>query len=329
MTILQGKMPKKILFDTDPGIDDACAILLALASPELSLEGLSVVHGNCSLEQGITNALSVLELANASHIPVARGCDLPLVQPSLLAPETHGDTGLGYAKLPEPRAKSISQHGIDFLIETILASPGEITLVAIAPLTNVALAIRREPRIVDALKELIIMGGALRHEGNTTALAEFNTYVDPHAAQIVYHAGFPTTLVPLDVTYQCILTPGDVNRLQNIDSPITKFVADATRFYMEFHDEYQQIEGCVINDPLALALTFMPELCTYQELPVEVDLSGGISMGKTVADFYNYGKKPANMNVALGVKARDFIDLFVERIERLAVSMPPSGAVED
>src|SRR6266511_793835 len=329
MTILQGNMPKKILFDTDPGIDDACAILLALASPELSLEGLSVVHGNCSLEQGITNALSVLELANASHIPVAKGCDLPLVQPSLLAPETHGDTGLGYAKLPEPQTKSVSQHGIDFLIETILASPGEITLVAIAPLTNVALAIRKEPRIVKALKELIIMGGALRHEGNTTALAEFNTYVDPHAAQIVYHAGIPATLVPLDVTYQCILTPDDVNRLQKIDSPITKFVAEATRFYMEFHDEYQQIEGCVINDPLALALTFVPELCTYQELPVVVDLSGGISMGKTVADFYNYGKKPANMNVALGVKARDFIDLFVERIERLAVSMPPSGVVED
>src|SRR5512138_3157004 len=144
-------MPKRILIDTDPGIDDACAILLALASPELSLEGLSVVHGNCSLDQGTTNALSVLELANAGHIPVARGCDLPLVQPSLLAPETHGDTGLGYAKLPGPRAKPIGQHGIDFLIDTILASPGEITLVAIAPLTNVALAIRKEPRIIKAL----------------------------------------------------------------------------------------------------------------------------------------------------------------------------------
>jgi purine nucleosidase len=311
-------MPKKIVVDTDPGIDDACAILLALASPELSLEGLTVVHGNCSLEQGTINALSVLELANAGHIPVVKGCELPLVQPSLLAPETHGDTGLGYAKLPGPRAKAISRHAIDFLIETILASPGEITLVAIAPLTNVALAIRQEPRIVDAIKDLIIMGGALRHAGNTTALGEFNTYVDPHAAQIVYQAGIPTTLVPLDVTYQCILTPGDVNRLLNMDSPITKFVADATRFYMEYHDEYQQIEGCVINDPLALALTFMPELCTYQELPVEVDLSGGISMGKTVADFYNYGKKPANMKVALGVQARDFIELFVERIERVA-----------
>lgn len=313
-------MPKKILFDTDPGIDDSCAILLALASPELSLEGLSVVHGNCSSEQAATNALSVLELANAGHIPVAKGCESPLVQPSLLAPETHGDTGLGYAKLPEPLSKPIAQHGIDFLIERILASPGEITLVAIGPLTNIALAIRKEPRIVEAVKELIIMGGALRHEGNTTALAEFNTYVDPHAAQIVYHAGIPTILVPLDVTYQCILTPGDVNRLRKIDSPITQFVADATRFYMEFHNEYQQIEGCVINDPLALALTFAPELCTYQELPVEVDLSGGISMGKTVADFYNYGKKSANMKVALSVRARDFVDLFVERMESLAHS---------
>jgi inosine-uridine nucleoside N-ribohydrolase len=311
-------MPKRILFDTDPGIDDACAILLALASPELSVEGLSIVHGNCSLEQATVNALSVLELADADHIPVVRGCELPLVQPSLLAPETHGETGLGYAKLPAASLKPIHQHAVDFLIEQILASPGEITLLAIGPLTNVALALRQEPRIVRALKEIIIMGGALRHEGNTTALAEFNTSVDPHAAHIVYHAGIPTTLVPLDVTYQCILTPDDVSRLLKVDSPITRFVADATRFYMEFHDEYQKIAGCVINDPLALALTFMPELCTYEELPVDVDLSSGMSLGKTVADFYNYGKKPANMKVALGVRARDFINLFIERIEMLA-----------
>lgn len=313
-------MPKRILLDTDPGIDDACAILLALASPELSVEGLSVVHGNCSLEQGTMNALSILELANAGHIPVAKGCELPLVQPSLLAPETHGDSGLGYAKLSGSRARPIGQHAIDFLIEKILPSPGEITLVAIGPLTNIALAIRQEPRIAEAVKELIIMGGAIRHEGNTTALAEFNTYVDPHAAYIVYHAGIPITLVPLDVTYQCILTPRDVTHLQELDSPITRFVEDATRFYMEFHDEFQKIQGCVINDPLALALTFAPELCTYQELPVDVDLSGGISMGKTVADFYNYSKRPANMKVALGVRARDFIDLFLERIQRLARS---------
>jgi purine nucleosidase len=311
-------MPKKIIFDTDPGIDDSCAILLALASPELSVEGISVVHGNCSVDQALTNALSVLELAHASHIPVARGCELPLVQPSLLARETHGQTGLGYAKLPEPHTKSTVQHGSDFLIEKIMSSPGEIALIAIAPLTNVALAIRQEPRMVNAIKELIIMGGAIRQEGNTTALAEFNTYVDPHAAHIVYHTGIPTTLVPLDVTYQCILTPDDVKRIRKLDSPIAKFVEDSTRFYMEFHDEFQNIDGCVINDPLALALTFAPELCTYREMPVEVDISGGVSMGKTIGDFYNYEKKPANMKVALGVKPRDFIELFLERIIKLA-----------
>jgi purine nucleosidase len=243
------------------------------------------------------------------------------VQPSLLAPETHGDTGIGYAKLPRPQSKPIGQHGSDFLIEKIMSNPGEITLVAIAPLTNVALAIRQEPRIVNALKELIIMGGAIRHEGNTTALAEFNAYVDPHAAHIVFHAGIPTTLVPLDVSYKCILTKLDVDRILQIDSPLTRFIADATRFYMEFHDEYQGVEGCVINDPLALALTFAPELCDYQELPVDVDISGGVSMGKTFADFYNYEKKPANMRVALGVRPRDFIGLFLERMEKLAQSV--------
>jgi purine nucleosidase len=311
-------MPKCILIDTDPGIDDSLAILLALASPELSLEGLSMVHGNCSLEQATRNGLSILELAGAGHVPLAKGCELPLVQPSLLAPETHGNTGLGYAKLPEPRGRPIVQHGCDFLIEKILSSPGEITLVAVGPLTNVALAIRKEPKFAKSLKELIIMGGAIRHEGNQTALAEFNTYVDPHAAHIVFHAAIPITLVPLDVTYQCILTAQDVERLLKINSPITKFIKDATDFYMEYHDSYQGIKGCIINDPLALALTFAPDLCDYQELPVDVDISGGVSMGKTFADFYNYNKKPANMKVALGVRPRDFIELFLERMERLA-----------
>ncbi len=314
-------MNNRIIIDTDPGIDDSLAILLALASPELSLEGLSVVHGNCSLVQAVTNGLSILELANATHVPLAGGCELPLVQPSLLAPETHGNTGLGYAKLPEPQSRPTVQHGSDFLIEKIMSNPGEFTLVAIGPLTNVALAIRKEPRMAKALKELVIMGGAIRHEGNTTALAEFNIYVDPHAAHIVFHAGIPTTLVPLDVTYQCVLMASDVERLLKIESPIPKFIKAATDFYMEYHDSYQGIKGCVINDPLALALTFAPELCDYQELPVDVDISGGVSMGKTFADFFNYNRKPANMKVALGVRPRDFIELFMERMERLARSI--------
>jgi purine nucleosidase len=315
--------PKRIIIDTDPGIDDSLAILLAVASPEIQLEGLTVVHGNCSTEQGVTNALSVLELAGASQIPVAHGCDLPLVQPSLLAPETHGNKGLGYANLSEPGSRPIVQNGCDFLIEKIMSNPGEITLVAVGPLTNIALAIRQEPRIVQAVKEVFIMGGAMRHEGNTTPLAEFNTYVDPHAAHIVYHSGMPITLTPLDVTYQCILLAEDVARLQKIKSPILDFIADATRFYMEFHDEYQGIQGCVINDPLTLALTFTPDLCNYDEYYVDVDISGGVSMGKTFADFYKMTGVPANIKVALGIRARDFIDLFVERMEQL------SGSTQD
>ena len=309
---------KRIILDTDPGIDDSLAILLALASPEITLEGLSVVHGNSSTAQGTINALSVLELANASQIPVYKGCDLPLVQPSLLAPETHGEQGIGYAKLPEPQIKPQVQKGSDFLIDSIMSKPGEITLVCIGPLTNIALAIRQEPRIVENVKEVFVMGGAIRHEGNTTPLAEFNTFVDPHAAHVVFHSGMPITLTPLDVTYQCIFLKDDLNRLLKINSPITKFIADATRFYMEFHDEYQKIDGCVINDPMTLALTFMPEICDYQDLYVDVDLSGGVSMGNTFADFYRMTKKPANVKVALGVRPRVFMELFLERMEKLS-----------
>lgn len=307
--------PKRILIDTDPGIDDSLAILLALASPEVQLEGLTVVHGNCSTEQGKTNALSVLELAGAPQIPVAMGCTLPLVQPSFLAPETHGETGIGYAHLPAPRTTPLDQHAVDYLIENLLASPGEITLVAIGPLTNIAMALRLEPRIIPAIKEIISMGGAIRHPGNTTPLAEFNVYVDPHAAHIVYHAGVPLTLVPLDVTYQCVLTLQDVQRLLKIESPLTRFIADSTRFYMSFHDEYQKIQGCVINDPLALALAFQPDLVEFDELYVDVDISGGVSMGNTYADFYQMTGKPANMKVALAVRARDFIEMFLQRME--------------
>jgi purine nucleosidase len=311
---------RRIIIDTDPGIDDSLAILLALASPELQVEGLTVVHGNCSVRQGVRNTLSILELAGRRDIPVYGGCEIPLLQPSLLAPETHGDNGLGYASLPEPTLSAAPGHAVDYLIETILASPGEITLAAVGPLTNLALAIRREPRIALALKEVVCMGGAIRHQGNTTPLAEFNVFVDPHAAYIVYHAGIPVRLVPLDVTYQCILTRANVERLLRTGSPVAQFIADATRFYMEFHDAYQKIEGCIINDPLALALTFSPQLCDYETHFIDVDISAGPGLGKTFADFYQMLNRPANMQVALGVQPGRFIELFIQRIERFIQS---------
>jgi purine nucleosidase len=318
--------PKKIIIDTDPGIDDSLAILLALASPELQIEALTVVSGNCIVEDGVKNALSVLELAGATHIPVIQGMHVPLLQPLLIAPETHGETGIGYARLPPPVTPPAPGHAADLLIEKILAAPGEISLVAIGPLTNLALAIRLEPKIVSAVREVIIMGGAIRHGGNTTPLAEFNVYCDPHAAHIVFHSGMPMTLVPLDVTYQVILTQQDVDRLLAIPSPVSRFIADATRFYMEFHDEYQSIEGCVINDPLALALAFAPHLVETESHFVDVDISGGPALGKTFADFYRLQKKPPNMKVALGVRAREFVELFLERMERLCRQPEPTQA---
>lgn len=318
---VQANMPKHIILDTDPGIDDALAILLALASPEVVLDGISTIHGNASTNQVTTNTLSILELAQASQVPVYKGCDAPLVQPSLLSPETHGDSGLGYAKLSAPQTKPQVEHGCDFLIEQIMSHPGEITLVAIGPLTNVALAIRKEPRIVENVKEVFIMGGAIKHQGNTTPLAEYNTFVDPHSAHVVFHSGMPMVLTPLDVTYQCIFLKEDLDRLLKIDSPITKFISDSTRFYMEFHDEYQKIDGCVINDPMTLALTYMPEICDYENLYVDVDISTGVGLGNTFADFYNYEKKKPNIKLAIGVRPRMFMELFLERMEKLARSL--------
>jgi purine nucleosidase len=312
--------PKRLIIDTDPGIDDSLAILLALASPEVKLEALTVVSGNSTAQQGVINALGVLELARSVEIPVAQGATIPLIQPLLVATETHGEVGIGYARLPLPTRKPVQQHAVDLIIDMVLANPGEIGLVAIGPLTNIALAVRREPRIMDAVREVFIMGGAIRAGGNTTPLAEYNIYCDPHAAHIVFHSGLPITLVPLDVTYQAILTRKDVDRLLEIQSPISHFIADATRFYMEFHNEYQKIEGCVINDPLALALTFAPDLVDTEHLFVDVDISGGVSMGKTFADFYRMNKTEPNMYTALGVRGRDFIELFLERMETLASS---------
>jgi purine nucleosidase len=314
--------PKRILLDADPGIDDSLAILLAVASPEVELEAITVVSGNCSARQGAKNALGLLEMVGRSDIPVAIGQEIPLVQPLLLAAETHGNAGLGYAELAAPTTPLAGIHAVDLIIDTIMSNPGEITLVPIGPLTNIAMAVRREPRIVENVKEVLIMGGAINCGGNTTPLAEFNTYCDPHAAHIVFHSGLPQKLIPLDVTYQVILQQTDVDRLLKIKSPVSRFIADSTRFYMEFHDEYQKITGCVINDPVVMALTFAPEIVDYRNLFVDVDISGGISMAKTFADFYEMQKKAPNMEVALEIRPRDFIELFLERMERLCNQFP-------
>jgi purine nucleosidase len=312
--------PKRIIIDTDPGVDDALTFLLALASPEIQLEALTTTQGNVTLEKATRNALSVLELAGASHIPVASGSTVPLVQPLRASAHVHGESGIGNSHLPEPHSKPIPQHAVDYLIERVLAEPNEISIFPIGPLTNIAMAIRKEPRFVSAVKELVIMGGAILEHGNTTPLAEFNIYVDPHAAHIVFHSGMPITLIPLDVTHKCLLLQKHVDQLMQTPSPISRFIRDAMEVYLaaSFRLGYP---GSALHDPLTLATIIAPELLTLKEYHVDVDISGGVSMGKTFADILNVTKKPTNMKVAMSVRGEDFIELFVQRMESLSRSI--------
>ena len=310
-------MANRIIIDTDPGVDDALAFLLALASPEIKLEALTTTQGNVTLEKATRNALSVLELAHATHIPVARGSLLPLIQPLRASADIHGESGIGNSRLPEPRSQPVVSHAVDFLIERVLAEPGEISIFPIGPLTNIAMAIRKEPRFAKAVKELVIMGGAILEHGNITPLAEFNIYVDPHAAHIVFHAGIPMTLIPLDVTHKCVLKQDHLDRLMRIASPIARFVRDAVEVYLEASLALGYT-GSSLHDPLTLATILAPDVLTLKEYYVDVDISGGVSMGKTFADIQYLLKKPANMKVAMGVRGDDFVELFLQRIEALS-----------
>ena len=310
-------MTKRIIIDTDPGVDDALTFLLALASPEIQLEALTITQGNVTVERGTRNALAVLEMLNASYIPVAQGCSLPIVGPLLASDLVHGASGLGKAKLPEPTTKPVPQHAIDYLIERFLAEPGEISLFAIGPLTNVALAIRKEPRFAKAVKEMVIMGGAIREGGNITPQAEFNIYTDPYAAHIVFHSGIPITLIPLDVTHKCMLYAQQIEQLNQAKTPIARFVADVTATYINFTESKTGIKACALHDPLTLGTIIAPELLTFEEHYMDVDISSGPSLGSTFADFYHTTGKPANMQVALDVRGEAFVELFLQRMESL------------
>ena len=311
-------MPKKrIIIDTDPGVDDALTFLLALSSPEIKLEALTTTQGNVTVDKATRNALAVLELAGAGHIPVAQGSALPLVQPLRASDLVHGKSGVGNSKLSEPGNQPVAQHAVDFLIDKVLAEPAEISIFPIGPLTNIAMAIRKETRFAESVKELVIMGGAIREGGNISPLAEFNIYVDPHAAHIVFHSGIPITLIPLDVTHKCILKQEHIDRLLKIKSPISKFISDAMHDYMEFSLERGQA-GCALHDPLTLATILAPELLTLKEYYVDVDISGSISMGNTFADFFSISKRPVNMKVAMDVRGDDFVELFLQQMESLS-----------
>lgn len=311
---------QRIIIDTDPGVDDALTFMLALASPEIKLEALTTTQGNVTLDKATRNALSVLELCQSGHIPVAAGSMYPLVGPLRASAYVHGESGIGNSQLPAPKNKPVAWHAVDFLIEKVLAEPNEISIFPIGPLTNIAMAIRKEPEFAKAIKELVIMGGAIHESGNMTPQAEFNIFVDPHAAHIVFHSGIPITLIPLDVTHKCLLRQDHVERLIRIHSPISSFIQDAMETYLQASYE-KGFEGSALHDPLTLATIIAPQLLTLKEYYVDVDISSGVSMGKTFADIFKIMKNPPNMKIAMNVRGDDFVALFVQRMETLARSI--------
>jgi purine nucleosidase len=325
-----------LILDVDTGIDDALALLYACASPEAELLAVTCVAGNVEGRQVAANTLAVLELAGRGDVPVWLGAEAPLVKSLVTTPETHGPRGIGYAELPAARRALEPGHAADQIVALASSRPGEITLVTLGPLTNLALALEREPALPHLLRRLVIMGGAYRSPGNTTPTAEWNLHVDPDAAEAVF-AAFAATIAAdpsiqrplamgLDVTERARLLPAHLERLAaragaSADgNPVLGFIGDALRFYFEFHDRYDGFYGAFIHDPFVVAAALDPSLVTTQPVFVDVETGPGLAHGMTVADWRGLTGKPANTDVAIEADAETFIDRLIDRVGALAAA---------
>ena len=300
-------MSTPILLDCDPGHDDAIALLLALASPELELLGVTTVAGNQTVEKTTANAIRVLELVG-SDVPVAAGAGRPLVREPYVAAYVHGETGLDGPDLPPARREPVDQHAVDFLAERIDGA----TLVATGPLTNVALLLAREEA---SPERVVLMGGAIA-EGNVTPAAEFNIWADPEAAARVFSSGLDVTMVGLDVTHQALLTDEHAAGLRE-NGRVGSVVADLLDFYGTFHKQVYDFEGSPIHDAVAVAQVIQPDLLELRELNVEIDRESELCRGRTVVDVWNRTGREANARVAVGIDAPGFIELLLERLGSL------------
>jgi inosine-uridine nucleoside N-ribohydrolase len=304
-------MATPIVLDCDPGHDDGIAILLALASPELELRGITTVHGNQTLEKTTLNALKVLELAGRSDVPVARGADRPLVRELSVAAHVHGESGLDGPVLPEPTARPVDDDALTFLAREL--RPG-VVLVPTGPLTNVARLLAERPDVRP--DRIVLMGGAIGL-GNMTPAAEFNIWADPEAAAAVFESGVPVTMVGLDVTHQAIVTPERAERLR-ASGRIGEVVAELVEFFGQYHRKTYGWAGPPVHDALALAAVIRPELLGTEERRVDVELGSELCRGRTVVDLYRRTDAAANASVAVDVDADSFLDLLEERIASLS-----------
>ncbi|MBU2598576.1 MAG: nucleoside hydrolase [Actinobacteria bacterium] len=313
---------KKIILDCDPGHDDMVAIILACSSDEIDLMGITTVAGNQTGDKTFINTLKVLTLINRIDIPVARGFDKPIFRKLTVAPRIHGVSGLDGAYLPEPdiklleRVKTLDIHAVDFIIKSVKESDEKVTIVPTGPLTNIAIALLKEPLIKDNIDRIILMGGAV-YDSNITPASEFNIYVDPEAAKIVFESGIPITMVGLDVTNKAILTFKDIEELNNLQGRVSRVIAPLLKFFAQANKDFFGIGGAPLHDALAVSYIIMPDTIKTKYLNVTIETEGKYTRGRTVVDVYNITGKEPNVDVAFEVNSLAFKKLIMNTIKKL------------
>ena len=307
---------RKIIIDTDPGQDDAVAILLALASPELDVLGITVVAGNVPLPLTALNTRKIVELAGRPDIPIYAGCAEPMDRPLVTAEHVHGRTGLDGPTLPDPQIELQAEHAVDYLIDT-LRETSCVTLCPLGPLTNIATALRRAPEIAKNIREIVLMGGGYFEGGNITPAAEFNIYVDPTAADIVFQSGIPITVLPLDVTHQALVIPSRVEAFRALPNRAGPAVAELTDFFERYDKEKYGSEGAPLHDPTVIAYLLDPTLFESRHINVTVETQSDLTLGATVADWWRVSDRPRNATWVRNINADGFFKLLTERIATL------------
>lgn len=301
-----------LIIDCDPGVDDAIAILLTLASSHaFHLLGITTVAGNVPLALTYSNARKICTLAGKPKTPVYAGCPRPLLRPLATAEDVHGATGLQGAKLPEPSGTANSQHAVDFLRSQLLNASEPVTIAVLGPMTNLAVALVQSPQIAQNIEQLVIMGGA-RGAGNITPSAEFNIYVDPHAAHVVLSAKIPTVLIPLDTTHQVLTTPERLEQIRSLGNPVAVAAAGMLAFYGQSDRKNYDLPAGPLHDPCTIAYLINPDLFTTRQVPVTVELAGEQTLGRTVVDWHS--KEPSTIQVTDKADADGFYDLLVNAL---------------
>jgi len=307
---------KKVLIDSDPGHDDMIAIMLACASEELDILGITTIAGNQEGEKTFNNTLKILILINRKDILVARGFDKPILRDLLTAPEIHGISGLDGAELPLPEIKPSNLHAVDFIITSVLSSEEKVYLIPTGPLTNVGVAFLREPKIKENIEKIVLMGGAV-FESNVTPAAEFNIYVDPEAAEIVFKSGVPIVMVGLDVTNKALFSSEDINKLERLDGRVSKIVSPLLRVFAKNYYEIYGLEGAPLHDALAVSYVIDRTILETKLLHVDIETNGKFTRGQTVVDIYGVTKKIPNVEIAFNLDLKKFKDLVFKTIKIL------------